>query len=940
LKFDYLAGGTMSENKRLLVVDGYALIYRSYFAFINRPILDSGGRNVSAVFGFFRTLFAVIKQFEPGYLVVAMDSVTPTFRHAMYPDYKATRDKTPEDLHSQIPLIENALKGSGVKFVREEGLEADDLIAALALSCRSGGLECMILSGDKDLMQLVGDSVTMIRPVKGENLLFDREKVYQQFFVYPEQIVDYLALIGDSSDNVPGVRGIGPKSAAKLLQEYGTLEEIYAHLDEISKGTAQKLKENRDNAFISKELVTLREDALCADISLEEFHADGIDWKGAVPVFTEIQSPSLIEAVGGEREEVRSARKGSNAVKEETAIENVNGQLLFGMEEDYTLERLRKKLSGKGRFVTVASLDELENILEAAEKSGEAAFDIETNDIDAMLAVPVGFSISWEPCTGYYIPLIAGGMEQLPEGAVREKLKRFLENPKMKIIGQNYKYDYKVLKRWGINQPAIYFDTLLAAWLLDASAAAYSMDRLAAKYLDYTTVHYADIVPRGSLFPDIDIRSASEYAAEDADITYRLSLLFRQMLKERGMEKLMYGVEMPLLKILADMELQGMRILPEQLKEYEKELKERLKVIQDDIFAECGHEFNLNSTQQLQEVLFTERGLKPIKKTKTGYSTNVAVLEELAHLDVVPSKILEHRSLEKLRNTYVESLPALINAETGRVHTSLLQTGTATGRLSSKNPNLQNIPIRSEDGRRIRSAFVPSEGCQFLSADYAQIELVILAHFADDPGLKEAFIQGTDVHRHTGALIFGVDAKDITAEQRRIAKTINFGVMYGMSAFRLARELGIPRSDAAAFIEAYFSRYSGVRRFIQATVEKAEKEGSVSTLLGHERTIPGIASRNKNERSGAERIAVNTPIQGSAADVMKLAMIAVSKEIAGRGLSSKMVLQVHDELIFEVPENEIDEMRVMVRNIMEHVVELHVPLQVSIETGLSWGELH
>ena len=466
------------------------------------------------------------------------------------------------------------------------------------------------------------------------------------------------------------------------------------------------------------------------------------------------------------------------------------------------------------------------------------------------------------------------------------------------------------------------------------------MDRLAATYLNYTTIKYSDVVPKGSLFPDIELDKASEYAAEDADVTYRLYLMFSSLLKKRGMESLMHHVEMPIIKILADMELKGMRILPNQLKTFEIELKERLEVIKEKIFSECGHEFNLNSTKQLQEVLFTERGLRTIKKTKTGYSTNIAVLEELAGEDVIPGLILQHRSLEKLRNTYVEALPVLIYPETGRIHTSLLQTGTATGRLSSKNPNLQNIPIRSEDGRRIRSAFVPSEGCLFLSADYSQIELVVLAHFADDPGLKEAFLTGSDIHSYTSALIFGVDTESVTSEQRRIAKTINFGVMYGMSAFRLSRELGISRSDAAAFIEAYFQRYSGVRRFIDTTIEKAERTGKVTTLLGHERVIPGIASRNKIERSGAERIAVNTPIQGTAADIMKLAMIGIIEQMNRRNLASRMVLQVHDELIFEVPENEIEEMRNLVRTEMEGAVSLSVPLRVSVETGASWGDLH
>jgi DNA polymerase I len=915
----------MSSKKQFLVVDGYALIYRSYFAFINRPIRDSSGRNVSAVFGFFRTLFALIKEHKPEYIAVAMDSKTPTFRHEMYPEYKATRDKTPDDLRSQIPLVEQALNGAGVSCLRQNGLEADDLIATLAHNCTMDGLECMILTGDKDLMQLIGDSVYMLRPVKGEYIRFDAQTVYNHMGVRPDQIVDYLSLIGDSSDNIPGVKGIGPKGAVKLLSEYGDLDTIYNHLNDIPAGSSKKLNENRDNAFLSRDLIVLQKDAECENINIKELAMSDVDWTGAIPVFQEIQSSSLVASAGGGTEEVRSARKGNLKEKSSADAEEV---------------KFLGKLSGKGFYNTVESIEQLQKIVKQALEKGEAAFDIETDSIDDMKAIPVGFSISWEPCKGYYIPLRAGGTEELPENEVRKELKLLLENPDMKIIGQNYKYDYKVLSRWGINQPAIYFDTMVAAWLLDSTAAAFNMDRLAETYLNYTTIKYSDVVPKGFLFPDIELAKASEYAAEDADVTYRLYLMLNNLIKKRGMENVMYRVEMPILKILADMELRGMKILPKQLKSYEIELKKRLAVIKEKIFTECGHEFNVNSPKQLQEVLFTERGLRTIKKTKTGYSTNVAVLEELARVDIIPGLILQHRSLEKLRNTYVEALPVLINPTTGKLHTSLLQTGTATGRLSSKNPNLQNIPIRSEDGRRIRSAFVPTEGFTFLSADYSQIELVVLAHFADDPGLKEAFTSGIDVHNYTGALIFGVGPEMVTSDQRRIAKTINFGVMYGMSAFRLSQELSIPRSDAAIFIEAYFQRYSGVRKFIDTTVENAEKSGKVTTLLGHERVIPGIASRNKNERSGAERVAVNTPIQGTAADILKLAMIGIQEQIDQKNLISRMVLQVHDELIFEVPDNEIVTMSELVRSEMEGAVSLKVPLRVSLEIGSSWGDLH
>ncbi len=915
----------MDTDKKLLLVDGYALIYRSYFAFINRPIRDSTGRNVSAVFGFFRTLFALMKEYSPEYVAVAMDSITPTFRHTMYPQYKATRDKTPEDLHAQIPIIERALEAAGVKSIREEGLEADDLIATLSRSCTSSGISCLILSGDKDLMQLVDDRIHMLRPVKGEYLRFDPSAVTEHFGITPQQIIDYLALIGDSSDNVPGVKGIGPKGAVKLLAEYGSLEGIYEHIDSIASGTAKKLREFREDALLSKRLVKLQDDASCEAVKVEEFAASRVDWSRAVPVFQEIQSASLVEAAGGSSLEVRTARKGSNAASED-------GQTV-AMQP-------KAQLGGKGSYSTVRNLEQLDEILSSARRAGSVAFDIETDSIDEMQAVPVGFSIAWEPRKACYIPIKAGGAEQLPAADVHQRLKDFLEDETIGIIGQNFKYDYKVLRRWGIKVANVAFDTMIAAWLLDATAQSYSMDRLAARYLDYTTIKYNDIVPRGSLFPDVALEQASEYAAEDADITFRLHLLFSRMLEERELETLFHETEMPLLTVLAEMELHGMLLEGSQLADYAVELRSRLDEITREIYDLCGHEFNINSTRQLQEVLFSERGLQPVKKTKTGYSTNIAVLEELSGQDPVPRLILEHRSLEKLRNTYVEALPGMINPDTGRLHTTLIQTGTATGRLSSKNPNLQNIPVRSADGRRIRSAFIPREGSTLLSADYSQIELVVLAHFSGDPGLLDAFRSGVDVHTYTGSLIFGVPMEAVTADQRRIAKTINFGVMYGMSAFRLSNELNIPRSDAARFIDAYFQRYAGVRNFIDRLIEQVGEEGRATTLLGHQRAIPAIRSRNRNERMGAERIAVNTPIQGTAADIIKRAMLDIDREIRSQNLASRMVLQVHDELIFEVPLEEVDTMRGLVRRVMEHAVELQLPLRVSIETGASWGDFH
>jgi DNA polymerase-1 len=557
-----------------------------------------------------------------------------------------------------------------------------------------------------------------------------------------------------------------------------------------------------------------------------------------------------------------------------------------------------------------------------------------------MRAVPVGFSLAVEPGKACYIPLLAGGKRMFEDDAVRHRIQALVQDPGIRIIGHNFKYDYKVLRRWGVRTANLAFDTMIAAWMLDSTASAYGMDALASRLLGYKTIEFKDLVPKDGLFQDVPIEEAVRYAAEDADITFRLYEYFRPRLEERGLADLFSDLEMPLVPILAEMEYAGISLLSDRLLEYGKELEKNLGEIEAKIFEACGHSFNINSTKQLQEVLFEERKLTPTKKTKTGYSTDISVLEELAREDIVPSLVLRHRSLSKLKSTYVDSLPKLVNPETGRIHTRLIQTGTATGRLSSRDPNLQNIPIRDEEGRRIRSAFVPAEGHILISADYSQIELVVLAHLSGDPELGNAFRSGGDVHRRTAALIFDIGEDEVSADQRRIAKTINFGVMYGMSGFRLSRELGISRGKADSFISAYFHRYFRIKSFINRTVEETEKSGVSRTILGRERSIPAITSRNKTEKAGAERVAVNTPIQGSAADIVKLAMLRVDRRLREEKLGSRMILQIHDELLLEVPEAEADRVEELLREEMESAVELSVPLKVSIERGGSWGDLH
>lgn len=914
----------MSEKKKptLYIIDGYGLIYRSYFAFINRPLRDMEGNNVSALYGFFSTLLMIIREYKPDYLVVAMDTAAPTFRHELYEPYKANRDAAPQDLHSQVPKIHEVLEAANIPHIGMDGWEADDIIASLTTCASKQGIESIMVTGDKDLLQLVQTDVFALRPPrKGEKKyrLVGPDEVLEDFGIRANQVIDYLSLIGDSSDNVPGVAGIGPKGAVKLLQEYGDLNAIYDHIDEMTPSVAKKLISAKELAYLSRTLVTLKNDVVdITDFSTDRFRMDSVDWEKAIPLFEQANAKSLITAVGA------SLPASTQSEEDEK-------------EDDSSSAALAKA----GTYHAVVSLDELKRLLEEMAVGGVMAFDFETTSIDEMVAEPVGFSFTNRSFEAWYVPLVAGGEAYIPAEQAKELLRSCIIEKSVRIIGQNLKYDYKVLERWGVSGANLYFDTMVAAWLLDAASGIYNMDYLAEKYLGgYKTVHYQDVVPKDSLFSDVPLEKAVNYAAEDADITWRLYEKFSKALEKRKMVSLFEDLEMPLVKILSDMELRGISFDRKRLEAFDTDVVKRLSDIERQIYEEVGHEFNINSTKQLQEVLFQERGLPTGKKNKTGFSTATDTLERLAEIDIIPRLILQNRALVKLKNTYIDTLPQMVNHQTNRIHTSYTQTGTATGRLSSRNPNLQNIPIRSEDGRKIRDAFVPGHGHTFLSADYSQIELVVLAHLADDAGLKEAFLHGEDIHTHTAALIFGVHPDLVMPEQRRIAKTINFGVMYGMSAFRLSNELQIPRKDAQTFIENYFARFSGVNDFMRQVREHAEKSGKVSTILGRERAVPEISSRNKMEKASAERIVVNTVIQGSAADIMKLAMLKVVRAMEREGLKTRLLLQVHDELIFEVPDDELTTMQLLVKREMESAYELSIPLRVSMEVGHSWGEMH
>ncbi|MDA3949759.1 MAG: DNA polymerase I [Spirochaeta sp.] len=938
----------------LYVLDGYSVIYRSYFAFIRNPLRNPRGENSSAVFGFFRTMVSLFREYQPHHFVVVMDSVAPTFRHEKYEEYKANREKTPDDLHDQIPVIEDILFALGIPMLRVERYEADDVMATLARICRADGRACRVISGDKDLLQLVEEPVHVLRPGKNGIDELDRDAVYRDWSVWPEQILDYLSLIGDTSDNVPGVKGIGAKTAAQLLDAYGTLEEIYNNLDEIkSKSQREKLDAGRENAWLSRDLITLADDAPIPD-ETDLFPIEKPDFEAAAPLFLEQGMRSLLSDVGVEPAQYESATGPTGAGGPGDAADArtlpIAGDVKPGsppgeLTRAVTDAAERERLAAEGKYETVETLEALDRWIETVREAGTFAFDCETTALDALDAKPVGFSLAVEPGSGCYIVLHGPDGPVLDEDEVRERLRPILTDPDLRLVGQNLKYDWVVLQRWGIEITNIAFDTMIAAWLVDTTAGSYNMDRLAEEYLGYKTIHFADLFNgekkvADRSFTEVDLATATRYAAEDADITLRLQIVLDRLLDRRGVRSLFEDLELPLVPLLARMELEGIGLDVFALEEYSTYLGEQITRTERQIFELVGHEFNIGSTKQLQQVLFEERKLQPIKKTKTGYSTDNSVLQELAREDPLPEQVLRYRMLSKLRSTYVDALPRLVHPRTGRIHTSFNQTGTATGRLSSTDPNLQNIPIREEEGRRIRSAFVPREGYLFVSADYAQIELVVLAELSGDTALREAFKNGEDVHRRTASLIFGVDADDVSSEQRRIAKTINFGVMYGMSAFRLSNELSIPRKEADAFITAYFGTYNGIRRFIDETVAQAERSGEVRTLLGRPRPLPDINNRNKTVKSGVERVAVNTPIQGTGADIVKRAMINVARRLGTEELRSRLIQQVHDELILECPVEEIEQVSALLMEEMSTAVSLSIPLRVSVESGERWGDMH
>jgi len=914
---------------RLFLIDAYALIYRAFFAFINRPLTNSRGENTSAPFGFANFLISIREDHQPDYMAVVFDKGTSQ-REEMYPEYKATREKMPEELEASLPRIFELVEGFNDEAVSVEGYEADDVIGTLALKARDAGLEAVIVSGDKDLYQLVGPGINLLNPGRGgptgvEAEWVDETNAHEKFGIPPQRISDYLALVGDTSDNVPGAPGVGPKTAVKLLEKYGTLEEALERAEEIKgKRAREALTQMADQVRLSKKLVTIQTD-VPVELDLDRLKVREPNRERLRSLFVKLEFRRLTEKFTGPATE--AAEPGEAREQEEVSV----------------------------AYSLVRDSGEVKDLVGRIREAGYVSVDTETTSQEATRAELVGISLSVEAGEAFYLPFghrrsgeLAlddqgeGGPRNLPNLLSEEMvpLVELLQDPTVDKVGQNLKYDMIVLERAGVKLRGVTFDTMVASYVLDPNRRAHGLDALSVTLLGHKMISYQEVAGKGKAqlsFAEVPLERAREYACEDADYTLRLKDLFQPQLQEQKLEELFQDLEMPLVPVLARMEANGILIDIPFFQEMNQRLEADLEGLRKEIVDLAGEEFNLNSTLQLREILFEKLGLPVLKKTKTGPSTDASVLEELAAMGhELPVQLLEYRSLEKLRNTYVDALPRMVNPETGRIHTSFNQTVAATGRLSSSDPNLQNIPIRTELGREIRKGFVPEDGWVFFGADYSQIELRILAHFSGDEAFVRAFREGIDVHKQTASVIFGVPLEEVTPEMRARAKTINFATLYGQGEFSLGRQLGISREEARDFIQEYFNRFSGVRAFLDEQVDLARDRGYVETLSGRRRYVPEMHAKNWNVRQFGERVAQNTPIQGTAADLIKEAMIRVQRALEARFPGARLLLQVHDELLLEVREDQVEELGAMVVEEMEGALTLDVPLAVDHGVGRSW----
>ncbi|MFZ0482372.1 MAG: DNA polymerase I [Desulfobacterales bacterium] len=892
----------MKNDRTLYLIDGSAYIYRAYHAI--RSLTNSKGLPTNAAFGFTRMLIKLIEDRSPEYVVMFFDAKGPTFRHEIYQDYKANRPPMPEDLSIQIPYIKEITHGFNIPVIEMQGFEADDLIGTFKCRAEKAGFFVVMVTGDKDFVQLVTDNAVIWDPMKEKTI--DINTVRDDFGVEPYQMIDVMALSGDASDNIPGVPGIGPKTALSLIKTFKTVERLYERVHTITK---KKQHENlvlyKEQALLSKELVRINID-VPFPFNTENFKYQAPDNTKLSKLFKNLEFRQL-----------------QQAFPKRSDLSNKNYHAIYDMSALFDLI---------GRL----------------EKTEMLAIDTETTSKDPMKANLVGLSFSMKPDEAFYVPCAHEYPEapaQLELKKVLSQLKPVLENPDIKKIGQNIKYDWMVLKRHGINLAGVMFDTMLASYLINPSKRAHNLDQIALDFLDHKTITYKEISGKGKKdvsFAEIPLEKAVPYSCEDADITLMAYHVLMPLIDNAGLMELYNNVELPLVPVLMNMEMTGVCVDKQKLMDLSKSFEHQLEQLESMIYSMAGEEFNIRSSQQLGRILFEKLKLPVQKKTqkKTGYSTDVNVLTALADKHELPEIILRHRTLAKLKSTYTDALLDLVHPETGRIHTSYNQTVTATGRLSSSNPNLQNIPIRTDEGMEIRKAFVPRKGWTLVSADYSQIELRILAHYADDDILIEAFKNDEDIHTRTATEVFQVFPSFVTSELRRQAKVINFGIVYGMSPYGLSKELGISRKMAKIYIDNYFARYKGVKRFVDQTIRDARNTQKTSTLLGRIRLLPDINSSNKVVREFAERTAINTPVQGTAADLIKLAMIRVDVAFREGGLNSAMLLSVHDEIVFEVPPEELASVKVLVKEIMEGIWDLKVPLKVNLASGDNWAKAH
>jgi len=950
----------MKQPERLYLLDGMALAYRAYFAFIGRPLINSRGQNTSAIYGFVTALMKILSE-KPDHVAVVFDTPEPTFRHTLFAEYKATRQRMPEDMAYQLDKLKEVVRAFNTPSIELPGYEADDVIGTLARRAEKEGVFTYLVTGDKDFMQLISPLIRMYKPGKagGEPEIVDETGVAKKFGVAPAQVVDVLALIGDTSDNVPGVKGIGEKTAIPLIQKYGSLEELYNHVEDIpQKGVREKLIANKETAFLSKELVTIKVEAP-VPIDFHELRVSQPDTPRLLRLFEDLEFKQLAE-------KMRAADQPVSLPAPAPAPEAAPPPVAADISIDVASTTTRDITTDEHDYHCVTSEDALNELCAKLTRCERFAVDTETTSKNPLLGVLIGLSFSTCDREGYYVPVrmepvgsdaepaLFSASEVTHSGRrnhlvdcldarlVLTKLKPILEDPSIGKIGQNIKYDMLVLLNNGVELEGVAFDTMVGSYILRADGQ-HNLDALALGTLNYRTITFEDLVGKGKnqkLITEVALKEIADYSAEDADITMRLYSSQARELRDLGLLSLCEEMEFPLIPVLARMECAGISLDLKHLEGMSKEMDRQLQALVTEIHHDAGGPFNINSTQQLGDVLFNRLKLPTQRKTKTGFSTDVNVLESLRGQHPIIEKMLDFRQITKLKSTYVDALASLIHPRSGRVHTSFNQTVASTGRLSSSDPNLQNIPIRSEIGRSIRAAFVPANGMELLSADYSQIELRVMAHVSGDPGLVEAFKNNEDIHTTTAAKVFGVDSRGVTRDMRRKAKEVNFGIMYGIGPFGLAARLGIPQSEARDIIARYFERFPGVKQYINDTISGARQNGYVATLYGRRRYFADINSRNQNIRANAERAAINMPIQGTAADMIKVAMIRIDGDLRKKKLRSRMLLQVHDELVFEIPPAELEAMKTLVTERMRHAMPLNVPVNVDLGVGKNWLEAH